>query len=244
MSTPAGPSSVATGSSAVRPVAVRSGKRLAPVIYDLIKERLLGGGYQAGERLAVESLKAEFEVSKQPIMDGLRRLATDGLVEIIPQVGCHVPVYEAAEVEDFFAIFAGLEGAVAGVAAQRRTETQLAELEQANRRIAELVAEDDPGARSHGYRVLNREFHVVVHAMAHSRVMAQISRRMWDMSDLLINTTGGPQPLAEAVSERLHDHEGIIAALREQDTAAARAEMEAHILGTVDLIHLPRTGSS
>jgi DNA-binding GntR family transcriptional regulator len=80
--------------------------------------------------------------------------------------------------------------------------------------------------------------------MAHSRVMAQISRRMWDMSDLLINTTGEPQPLADAVSERHHDHEGIIAALREQDTAAARAEMEAHILGTVDLIHLPRTGSS
>lgn len=220
----------------MRPVAVRSGKRLAPAVYDLIKERLLDGSYQAGERLPVESLKREFEVSKQPIMDALRRLATDGLVEIIPQVGCRVPVYEPPEVEDFFAVFAGLEGAVAGVAAQRCTDAQITELEQINRKIAELAAEADPGARSHGYLVLNREFHAVVHAMVHSRVMTQISRRMWDMSDLLINTTGEPQPLANAVSVRQDDHERIIAALREHNSAEARTEMEAHILDTVGLI--------
>jgi DNA-binding GntR family transcriptional regulator len=232
MPSPGGQSSAAAGRSAVQ-----AGKRLAPVVYDLIKERLLDGSYQAGERLPVEPLKAEFQVSKQPIMDALRRLATDGLVEIIPQVGCRIPVYEASEVEDFFAVFAGLEGAVAGVAAQRCTAAQLDELEQANRRIADLAAEEDASARSRGYRVVNREFHAVVHAMAHSRVMARISRRMWDMSDLLINISGEPHPLANAVNERHHDHERIITALREQDRATARAEMESHILGTVALIH-------
>ena len=86
-------------SPGVRPVAVSSGRRLAPVVYDLLKDRLLEGEYQSGERLSVESLKAEFGVSKQPVMEALRRLSSEGLVEIIPQVGCRVPVYDGADVD-------------------------------------------------------------------------------------------------------------------------------------------------
>ena len=42
--------------------------------------------------------------------------------------------------------------------------------------------------------------------MAHSPVVAEISRRMWDMSDLIINTSGATQPLAFAVPARHEDH--------------------------------------
>lgn len=194
----------------MQPAAVSSGRRLALVVYDLLKERLLDGEFQAGERLSVESLKAEFGVSKQPVMDALRRLATAGLVEIIPQVGSRVPVYSAADVSDFFTIFGGMEGAVAGVAAQRCTDREIETLAAVNDEISELVAHPD---------------------MAHSPVVADLSHRMWDMSDLLINTSGIRQPLASAVSGRRDDHEQIISALRGRDQAAARSAMERHIVG-------------
>lgn len=224
-------------SPGVRPVAVSSGRRLAPVVYDLLKERLLEGEFQAGERLSVESLKAEFGVSKQPVMDALRRLATAGLVEIIPQVGSRVPVYTAADVTDFFTIFGGMEGAVAGVAAQRCTGQQIETLVAINDEINDLVANPNPAARAHGYRLLNRRFHGIIHDMAHSPVVAELSHRMWDMSDLMINTTGVPQPLASAVSDRHDDHEHIISALRDRDQAAARAAMDRHITSTVAIIN-------
>ena len=104
-----------------------------------------------------------------------------------------------------------------------------------NDEINELVANPDPAARAHGYRLLNRRFHGVIHEMAHSPVVAELSHRMWDMSDLLINTSGVPQPLASAVSDRHDDHEDIISALRDRDQAAARTAMEKHIVGTVPL---------
>ena len=221
----------------VRPVAVSSGRRLAPVVYDLLKERLLEGEFQAGERLSVEALKAEFGVSKQPVMEALRRLSSEGLVEIIPQVGCRIPVYGSVDVIDFFAIFGGMEGAVAGVAAQRCTGAQADDLAAVNDQIKQLIADPDPAARAHGYRVLNRRFHGIIHDMAHSAVVAGISRRMWDMSDLLINTSGVPQPLATAVPARHDDHELIIRALRERDQEAARRAMENHITGTAAIIN-------
>jgi DNA-binding GntR family transcriptional regulator len=228
----------------VRTAAASSGKRLAPLVYDLLKERLLEGAYHGGERLPVEALKAEFGVSKQPIMDALRRLASDGLVDIIPQVGCRVPVYEPQDVTDFFAVFGGMEGAVAGVAALRGTPDQLDELMVVNAAIGKLAADPDLSVRAHQYRVLNRRFHAIVHTMAHSPVVAGISRRMWDMSDLLINTSGVPRPLASAVPGRHEDHERIIKALRERDQTRTRQEMEVHITKTVALIHAEARGAS
>jgi DNA-binding GntR family transcriptional regulator len=66
--------------------------------------------------------------------------------------------------------------------------------------------------------------------------MAETSRRMWDLSDFLINTSGVPQPLSSALDDRHDDHERIRAALHAGDQNAARAEMEQHIVGTVDVI--------
>jgi DNA-binding GntR family transcriptional regulator len=219
-----------------RPAGAGGGVRLAAMVYDLIKVRLLEGHYAAGEPLTVEVLKAEFGVSKQPVMDALRRLSADGLVAITPQVGCQVVPYSRREVEDFFAMFGGFEGAVAAAAAARRTEEQLRRLDTVSAAIGALRREPDAERRARGYRTLNREFHAVIHDMAHSRVMAETSHRMWDLSDFLINTTGLPQPLASAIEERHDDHERIRSALAAGDAAAARTEMEQHITGTVAVI--------
>jgi DNA-binding GntR family transcriptional regulator len=226
----------ASNQGALRPNAAASGKRLAALVHDALKERLLEGEFAAGERLSPEALKTQFDVSKQPIMEALRRLSSVGLVEIIPQVGCRVPIYTPADVTDFFAMFGGMEGAVAGVAANRRTDAQIAELHRINDAIGNLADNSDPDSRAHGYRLRNRQFHAVIHEMAHSPVVADLSRRMWDMSDLLIATSGVPRPLASALSSRHRDHELIIDALHRRDPAAARQAMEEHIVGTVAII--------
>jgi DNA-binding GntR family transcriptional regulator len=120
--------------------------------------------------------------------------------------------------------------------ALRRTDGQLSELDIISTRIDSLRAEPDPAVRSHGYRVWNRRFHHVIGAMAQSRVMTETSQRMWDLSDFLINTTGVPQLLSSALDNRHADHERIRAALRAGDQAAAREEMERHIVTTAAVI--------
>ena len=166
----------------------------------------------------------------------LRRLDGDGLIEIVPQVGSRVATYSPREVSDFFVMFGGFEGTIAGIAALRRTARQLDELERISTEIGGLRSSPDTRDRAHGYRVLNRRFHHAIHDMAHSRIMAETSRRMWDLSDFLINTSDVPQPFSAALDDRHADHERIRAALQAGDQEAARAEMEHHIVGTVDVI--------
>lgn len=216
--------------------AIADGRRLGSYVYDVIKERLLEGQWQAGESVGVEALRAELGVSKQPVMEALRRLAGDGLVEIIPQVGCRVPVYSVEDITDFFTLFASLEAEATVIAAGRRTDAQIAQLESINAQIAPVPAVAEPEQRVHLYRVLNRQFHGVILGMTRSPVVLRTSSRMWDMSDLLINAAGISHPLADEVGERHADHEQIIAALREPNLRGARQHMRAHILRNIPML--------
>jgi DNA-binding GntR family transcriptional regulator len=220
-----------------------SGSRLAAVVYDGIKERLLEGDHQAGERLSVDQIAQTHGVSKQPVMDALRRLSIDGLVEIIPQVGVEVARYEPEEIDDFFEIFASVESTAAGLAASRRTDAQLRQLDTVGARIEALTHADDPAERSHGYRVANREYHGVIHTMAHSRIIVDHAARLWDLSDFLINTGPSDLPLHSALEQRHADHEAVRAALHEKDPDAAARHMKRHILDTVGIIRSERTGT-
>lgn len=211
----------------------RSSMRLGSLIYDQLKQRLLEGTYAAGERLSVEALRAEFEVSKQPVMDALRRLAGERLVDIIPQVGIQVSTYSQREVKDFFRLFAGVESTITEIAALRRSESQLVELTRVEARVANLRTETDPTERARLYRILNRQFHSVIHTMAGSEIMMDMAQRMFDLSDFLINTSGIPAPLTTAIDERHSDHEEILESLLNRDAEGARRQMERHILDTV-----------
>lgn len=221
-----------------RPVVMsnRGAGRLTSLIYEDTKERLVTGTMAAGSRVSVELIRERFGVSKQPVMEALRLLSSDGLVEILPQVGCEVAQYSMQEVSDFYDMFAGFEGAIAAAAASRRRESQLADLEVVSRGIDRLRSEPSPEVRASEYRLMNRAFHAVIHAMSGSRIMSTNSRRMWDLSDFLINTTGVPMPLSSATSARHEDHERIRQAIIDGDPVAARREMERHIVTTVDVI--------
>ena len=213
----------------------RTGQRLGQVVLDELKERLLSGRYPAGSRISIEEVKVEFGVSKQPVMDAMRRLEAIGMVQIVPQSGCRVASYTTQEVLDFFNLFGSFEGEIAAAAATRRTDVQLGELDHVWQRIADLESSADTEARSRGYRFLNREFHLVIHQMAHSRVMAKLSERMWDLSDFFINTIGGAEHLSDAVADRNHDHDVIRSAIRSRSAEIARVAMQSHIVDTVGL---------
>tara|TARA_R110002095_G_scaffold146482_2_gene126732 strand:+ start:579 stop:1229 length:651 start_codon:yes stop_codon:yes gene_type:complete len=206
-------------------------------VLDKLKERLLDGHYAAGSRISIDAVCDEFAVSKQPVMDAVRRLETLGLVDIAPQSGCRIARYSLRETEDFFSLFAKFEGEIAAAAASRRTNAQVAELDAAWDRVESIVTMPDPAARSRTYRALNRDYHLLIHSMANSRIMAELSERMWDLSDFLIATVGGVACLADAVHDRNHDHDIIRQAITAGNEQIARAAMESHIVGTLALLN-------
>lgn len=215
--------------------------RAADRVYLLLKERLMEGAYKFGERLPVAALGREFDVSKQPVMESMRRLSAEGFVTIMPQVGCSVTRYNWNEIDDYFRLFASVEGEATVMAAERlcRSEEPQRELEplrETSARIGELRENSSPDARAHGYRVLNRQLHSLIHGISHTSIVSSLGGGFFDRSDFLINASAPVSPFANTVGGRHADHEEIIAALADGDAQAARRAAESHIYGTVGLI--------
>src|SRR5690606_38773595 len=137
----------------VMPEETRSEAPLGQFLFDRLRAQIIEGAYPPGSRVPIEALKAEFGVSKQPIMEALRRLETIGLVEIEPRSGCRVRTYAPQEARDFFTVFASFEGEIAAAAALRHDAEHVHQLDEALALLHRVEHNADTDERGREYFV-------------------------------------------------------------------------------------------
>ena len=129
---------------------------LTKLVVDSIRERILSGAYEPGERLVEAHLSTELGVSRMPVREALRVLAAEGIVTIEPRRGATVPLYSAEQVRELVEVRATLEALNAKLAAKRHDPEQIRKLEQILARRREGQREDRAGADPPGQQRLPR----------------------------------------------------------------------------------------
>lgn len=84
-------------------------ERLTDTVYDLLRERILGGTFAPGERLNVEALAQQLNISQTPIKGALALLVADGLVEVQPRRGTFITQVSPRQVSEMLSIRRALE---------------------------------------------------------------------------------------------------------------------------------------
>jgi DNA-binding GntR family transcriptional regulator len=201
--------------------------RLAEYAYEYTKRMLFDGTLAPGEKLRVEDVVAALHTSRQPVMDAFKRLAAEGYLEITPQVGCRVVVPDAAEVADFFLILGAVQGLAADIAAERRTDEELARLTIIANEVDALLEGSTPSARVHDYRRLDQAFQQQIRAMAHSESVAHLASTLLDRRDFYITCVpNGESEYAQRMREARGDHRAIADAIAASDAETARSRTE------------------
>ncbi|MEQ8662038.1 MAG: GntR family transcriptional regulator [Gammaproteobacteria bacterium] len=195
--------------------------------YQHLRTALLEGPLGPGDALSVVALTRELGCSRVPVMEALKRLAGEGFVDIVPQVGCRVARPDGAEVRDFFTLFAAAEGTVTAFAAARRDAAGLAEFAEVCAAVdAGLARARPPGAADPTYRRLNLLFHGCIHRLAQSPLATALARGLWDRSDFYIKVAFGSLYFSHRVRTA---HAAIRAAIVAGDAAAAEQATRAHL---------------
>lgn len=196
-------------------------------IYQEILERLLTKRYRFGEKILVKEISESTGVSRQPIMTALNSLQERGFVQITAQVGCQVVDPAAEEIADFYDMFAHTEGLIASLAAERGSYVEVARLKEINSSIARIDPSRADAADS--YRMLNGDFHRLLHTMARSPIVSSRQLANFELSDfLIVQSCGFGVHLKDVAGE----HDEIIAALEARNGEAARHASVVH-LGSV-----------
>ena len=205
-----------------------SAKR-ADLAYDAIKSKLISGVLPGGARVDITELVEEIQTSRQPVLAAINRLAAEGFLRVVPQVGCWVASVEPDEVADFFRFFALTEGLACELGAMRREPAHIEALRGNLEATVRLVASKaDPARQGREFFRLNREFHGLIHEMARSSYVATHAGSMWDRCDFYL-ASADAHIQGERIAESEQEHEAIVNAIADGQVKQAGALMVAHI---------------
>jgi DNA-binding GntR family transcriptional regulator len=193
-------------------------ERLVAGLRDLVIEGELPAGARVPERVLCE----RFGVSRTPLREALKVLASEGLVELLPNRGARIARLTEKDVEDMFQVMAALESLSGALACQRITEGELAEIRALHyQMLAHYMRRQLPE-----YFRFNQAIHEAILDAARNpalkatyRTLAGRIRRaryLANMSD---------ERWAEAVAE----HEAILAALIARDAPRLSQLLATHL---------------
>lgn len=184
--------------------------------YEHIRRELKRGRWQTGDSISSYALAGEIGVSRTPVVEALKRVEAEGLVEIIPQVGCRVVGSSASSLEELFGLRRALEGMAARGAGAAVDEDQLLRIDGLQRRFEEAVSSGDRRACQEA----DRSFHLAIAAAAGLPRVASMSEGVWSLLT---------EPHAAATADDVADHAEICAALRANAPERARLAAERHV---------------
>lgn len=211
----------------------------SPALYEQVAERLRARIYAhdlaPGGWIDEQSLAAEYGISRTPLREALKVLASEGLVLLKPRRGCYVAELTERDLDEIFPVIALLEGRCAQEAASRAT---VADLE----RLAAIHADlERHGAANNVDRFFetNQEFHSAVQEMAGNRWLKQLIE---DSRKVIKLTRRDSLRLEGRLKQSLAEHRSILQALQDRDAVRAALAMHDHILSgraAVTKLHTP-----
>ncbi len=204
--------------------------RLGDVAYDSLRQ--LTKELPSGTRLSEMELAGRLGMSKTPVRDALRRMQSEGYVEVIPHVGYLIPHISYRDVREVFEIRQAIEGEAAALAAVRMDQAVLEKLAE---HLAGLRAElpSDERAQIESLTRFGSLLHDQVLAGADNKRLVQI------LSSLKGQIERATEPLLrDALRPRqsLGEHGRLLEALVARDVAGAQTAMRDHLASIRDYV--------
>lgn len=196
---------------------------LRDIVFHTLREAILMGDIEPGERLLEVSLADQLGVSRTPVREAIRKLELEGLVLMLPRRGAEVAKISEQNLRDVLEVRRGLEELTVELAITRITLEQLTLLERANNEFVRLLAGDDLTAIAEA----DEKFHEIIYEATGNekliQVISNIKDQMYRFRLECIKDKNKRVGLA-------NEHKIITETLRAGDAEKAKAVMRAHIL--------------
>ncbi len=208
--------------------------------YAHIRSKLLEGLVAPGSRLSYGPIGREIGVSATPVREAVGQLASEGFVELVPQLGAIVRDLTRDEAVELYDLREALESYAAERLAGRHGESDLAVLEMNLANSSKLVGRVRASGRPAATAAVAKQFRALDLGFHMSLIEASGNRRMLKVvgdSHILsrIFQADRHRFTLEILQATQSEHEEILAAIRSRQPAAARDAMRRHIRNSLDL---------
>ena len=199
----------------------RPGGSLHEDIVNRLREMILEGALPPGEWIAEIKLCSDLHISRTPLREALKVLASEGLVKLVQNRGAMVTEVGVEEIAELFQIMGPLEELIGRLAAVRMSEPDVAAVEAMHR---EMVGFHRAGRRR-DYYLTNQAIHLRFAELSGNAILASTyanfagrirrARYLANLSDA-------------RWAESVREHAAFMMALKERDASAFGALLREH----------------
>jgi len=137
-------------------------------------EMIVEGVLVEGEKVPERELCEKLGVSRTPIREALKVLATDGLVTLEPNRGARVRACTIADLEEIFPVLAAIEALAGELACTNITEAQLADINDVHNNMVDCFHNEDIS----GYFKQNQKIHAMILEAADNPTLSAIHQSL------------------------------------------------------------------
>ncbi|MBI4182382.1 MAG: GntR family transcriptional regulator [Proteobacteria bacterium] len=187
---------------------------------EALRDAILRGKYEPGQRLRQNQVARELGLSATPVREALRELRAQGIVEHQSRRSVRVAELDLDNLRELYAVRSLLESRAARLSVPCLTEADLARLV----RLQATMEAAFKAARMKAILAADKEFHETLYRSAGNRHLLGLVRQLWESF---------PRHLLWLVPGRtessLAEHRRILAAARRRDGAAAARAVGRHL---------------
>ncbi len=191
-------------------------------VAERLRQRIFSHELPPGSWVDEQALADHYGISRTPLREALKVLASEGLVTLKPRKGCYVTEISDRDLDEIFTVMALLEGQCAREAAGKASNSALKDLERIHAKL-ELAA---TGSDINGFFEANQAFHRAVQTLADNRWLLNA------IEDLrkVIKLSRHHSLFSECrLEQSLSEHREILTAILGRDPDAAERKMREHI---------------
>ena len=198
-------------------------------VADRMRELINSGELEPKARINEGELTERFGISRTPLREAIKILATEGLLDLLPNRGARVASMTQSEIEEMLEVIAGLEATACELACRFMTADELAGVETAHAAMVEAweVRDTEP------YFRFNRDIHEAIMRASRNATLQSIYRTISGRTQRFRYTA---HQTDEQWARAFDQHERMIPLLHARDGEALARLMREHIRSKVPVI--------
>lgn len=202
-----------------------------------LREMIVQGQLAPGARLNERELTALLGLSRTPLREATRTLASEGLVELLPNRGARVASLNVASIRHTLQVMGALEALAGELACAMASDAAIAELRATH---FEMLADHARGDLDN-YFQHNQRIHLMIIDMAGNTVLSQLYRNLNDQVRRVRYMANLSQTRWDAA---IREHEAILAALMARDAPRLKALLADHLAHKLTVVSLALAGGA
>lgn len=177
-----------------------------------LRDYIVEGNLADGARVPERDLCERFGVSRTPLREALKVLASEGLIDLLPNRGARIRPLRPHDIRELFDVMGGLEALAGRLACEKVEEAEIAEVERLHYEMYGYYLRRD----LHGYFRCNQAIHLAIVAAARNATLDETYRTL---SARLRRTryAANLDQHRDRWGQAMREHEAMLDALRRRD---------------------------